>query len=599
MTLESTSDPTAGGATPSPIPPPSQPSCARLWLTFLLLAAGIFATRLPIATLLRTGIPRDDDDEMQLTLTAVDHLLGTSVRELHWSGATNQALLLPLVMVDAAVHTRLRLTPANFVAYLSGVYREPWHVLWLARLQVAALASLGIASLLFPLARRLRSVTVAAGLVAFLALVPEVWRYTAQATANGLATALACLAFTVALGGERERPLSARRLGWTGALLGLCLAARLVFVPVVPLLLVLCARRSGGVRGGARAMAAISLWAAVGFLLACPFVWTDPVRFAKAVAGNYLKHGTPVGWRGALCAYNQAVPPLLSASFVVAVILGVRCRHWGVIVGALVSVGMLLASSVRSPMVEPRYFLSTAIVLVVATGLLLPRLPWWVSGGGGPWWKSPARLVPAIGAALAVTACLWHGHVVWAQRRTWVRESAAALAAADAVRALPADGGVVAVGEGLVGLVQGAASSDALAAMALQMEAAISTGGRAVEFARGFGFDPRVVRALLHDFDEKERSNAARFRAAAGADGRPGLNLTLYGETYGREGFCSTAEAIERWRRGQIQTLVLESPPPADLTPAQVFAAPAAEQKFYLLRHEGMAAAAATRPAAP
>jgi hypothetical protein len=557
----------------------SPPSHKRIVAAVFLLAIGIFCSRWFFA-----GSPRsvaanhEFDDETELTLTTADHFLGTSIGELHWPGGTNQLLLLPVLGLDALHAAHGRPTPERFAAYLSGVYREPWHAIWLARLLVAALSSIGLASLYLPFRQRLGNGAAAAACVVLLALSPIVWLNCYMGSAAGMAMAMMCAALAVGMTGQA----STRRIAWVGVLLGLSLGARLVFVPVLPLLIVLVA---GRYRQPLRATLLMDLWASLAFVLVCPFIWTDPIRFAKAVLGNYMKHGPPVGWWTVMRIFHGSVPLLLTFAFVAAMGVAVRRGRWAVVIGALISVLALLGPSSHAPLVTPRYFVTMPLVLMVAIAAGLPPLQTWRLGRYSP---TPAAWAAGI-AGLVLLASMWNGWQMIKEDRLAKAQSAPGVAVADGIRALGHEGISVAIPADLMPIVEFSASSAALRQLAVSIEIDQSRGSRVLEFTSGFGFDPRVVAALQNNFNEKERSVAARYRAAAGAEDRPGIDVRPIAPPKSHRPEClSREEAIDRWRRGELAVLVLDSPPPADAGPAVEFLNANSSDHYYWLDRRGV-----------
>jgi len=272
------------------------------------LALTILATRLPGGLLGGTDL-LFNVDEMEMTLSTADRFLGVPSTSLAWPGATLQLIATPVFAFDYLVGSSFPKSPEGFARFLARLYREPWHAIQLVRVVVAVASSIGLALLLVPLQRMTRGTLAGLAGVAIVVTVPVMWLHAHMAMADALAISLGCAAMAAAgadANGSRTSAIAA------GGLMGLALAAKLtsaLFMPLVVAMVLAASRRP------IRDAAAFAGGLALAFLLACPYVWVDPVRLAKSVIGTATRSGHAAGvWQASKTLAQIVSIPVLALS---------------------------------------------------------------------------------------------------------------------------------------------------------------------------------------------------------------------------------------------------------------------------------------------
>ncbi|MBC7925099.1 MAG: hypothetical protein H7039_05525 [Bryobacteraceae bacterium] len=313
-------------------------------------------------------------DELEMTLSCLDRFLGVPSTSLQWPGSILQMLMMPVWIADLVIQNGI---PRGMTAglnslgnYLAHAYANPVHSVTLLRLLVAAISSaapifaFGIAS---SLTNSKRVAWIAAGAIAF---VPIFFRQSAMAMgeAAGLTFALGALFLIVRFG--------ATRAFWAGFLFAAAIASRITLASLVvlPLLLlafdlrqVLVKRIPGILRF------CVGLF--VGFLFWCPWVWTDPLRFAKAVLGHLGHHASlhPP-------AFFNVWLDAMGVSFTILTLLSVAGAIYALKSAALrvfAIPGLIATAIVTLPLVSakvdlfPRYFLPLLPCIVLLAALTL------------------------------------------------------------------------------------------------------------------------------------------------------------------------------------------------------------------------------------
>ena len=196
------------------------------------LAVAVLLTRAPFLGRDQPGLVWTID-EIEMSLTTLDRWLGVPHTGEHWSGASLQLVLEPVVAGSFLIeHTP---TISRLIDWLSRQYRSPWHVVWLARVLIALVSSLGLASL-FAAGRR-SGAPVAIAMVLLVASVPEIWSEAVMATPGGFA--VGWLAFAIAVAGSRASDGAALA---AGVCMGVAVAAR---TTVAPAAIFVCAIAAG------------------------------------------------------------------------------------------------------------------------------------------------------------------------------------------------------------------------------------------------------------------------------------------------------------------------------------------------------------------
>lgn len=554
--------------------PPARPGGDAGWgergLMILLLAALLLATRLPLVLPARSA-PLRGFDELDLTYIAADRFLGVSNDQQAWPGGAQQMLLLPILVADFVIGSHGHVGPAAFAQYLDHLYRAPWHALFLAKMLVAVVTSLALAALYVPFRRVLRNRWAAAIAVLTFGCLPVVWSEAATAGSNGQGFAWLVLAVALVLD-ESALPIAAV----AGFCAGIAVGCRTTLVPAMPfaLALVLSWRRRRWAAGGLFCLLFIA-----GYLAVCPYIWDSPIIFAKATLGNFAKHGNAVGLAFGWHAFVGAVPYWLVMALVVSLVVAVVQRRWILLAGTLISMAML-APSIRSSKVLPYYFMAMPIVAfafgMVTTGAALTR---WMQ-------EQSIAIRRGVGAllllgALATIAFAAVGEAAGSRAESASLEPRVQAEAALLKMARPGDTVYVPFYFVYTDLAS-TSSSKACREMAADCEKAAIGGKSAAAFAKSYGFSPEMAYVFADDFVQKERILAARERMMAGITDQPGLNLFFYvaADSEGRLGRPDSNGAIEAFRAGRVDVLLLEDQPIPGLAPTAAFGD--AGQHYYL-----------------
>ena len=112
-------------------------SLRRFGLPIALAASFIMLSRVPGGLLVDRWVIFNVD-ELEMTLSSLDRFLGVPSTSLAWPGGSLQMLAIPMILIDL----RFPVTQDGFVAYLSHLYREPWHTVRLMRLLVIFVSSI-------------------------------------------------------------------------------------------------------------------------------------------------------------------------------------------------------------------------------------------------------------------------------------------------------------------------------------------------------------------------------------------------------------------------------------------------------------------------
>jgi hypothetical protein len=181
--------------------------------------------------------------------------------------------------------TNILIALGDHIAYASA--HPDRYVLTLRAIQIAISSAAPLLG--FLIARRLSgSVPFAVVCAAVLAFEPALFQYSVMAV--GEATGL-----TLALGGLASLIYSVHplRFYWSGMCFAAAAGSKITIGSLVifPILIIVAEK---GVAAKSRVLSLRQFLAAlaVGFLLCNPWVWTDPLRYAKAVIGNIQKPST-------------------------------------------------------------------------------------------------------------------------------------------------------------------------------------------------------------------------------------------------------------------------------------------------------------------
>ena len=296
-------------------------------------------------------------DELELTLSCVDRLLGVPSTSLAWPAGTLQLFALPAIAIQGLLVGVLSPSPTGLVSFAAATYSSPWGAIISVRLVVTLISSAGLSSLAYAFAKRTESPALPYAIVFLFAALPVVWSHSHMAMADAVALGLALAAFAAA-----EREASDASALWAGACLGLAFAAKFPSAVLIPLVL---ARLLEGPSERPRRAVLFGTALVLAFLLGCPYLWTDPLRLAKSVAGNLVRGSGPAGLGATLIALARYGGPLLLVSLAGIAVLAFR-RRYVLVAGLVLSLSAGIIPLARSGYVVDRYYLPVLSVCVVA-----------------------------------------------------------------------------------------------------------------------------------------------------------------------------------------------------------------------------------------
>jgi len=517
------------------------------------LALAVLLTRAPFLGRDQPGLVWTID-EIEMSLTTLDRWLGVPHTGEHWSGASLQLALEPVVAGSFLIDR----TPTidGLIDWLSRQYRSPWHIVWLARVLVALVSSLGLASLVT--AGRRSSTAVAIAVALLIATVPEVWSETLMATPGGFAVGWLALAIAIAASRASDGAALA-----AGVCMGIAVAARTTAAPATLFVCAIAASDAAPHRVRRALLAAIA--AIVSFIVLCPYVWIEPLRFLKATLGAIVQSGSRSGVIAAGRMAIDATTPWLVVAMLAAAVVAIRRRAFVLVGGAGLTIAVMLAAAARGPNLVPRYFVAMP---VVAGGFVLltagPEIASWLR-----------RQRPSIGIAAVIVVAVVLGTNAWRFGRTrehMLTVAQRALATGRYLRAMVGADATLAIPDSLDVYVADRLSADATRRLAEGAASAVSAAGVVDVLAMKYGLARATAEALTDDFNEDERAAAARWRIRAVTAPVRGLNAVLHGEAAHarRFGFLSTEDAIAQFNAGGLDVLVLEGMTLPGRTPAFV-----------------------------
>lgn len=552
-------------------------------LSVLLLACLIFATRLP--WLHATYGTLINIDEIDMALSVPDRFLGIPSTSLAWPATTLQLLVLPVVGIDFLARTGLDLSPAAFLDYLAHMYREPWSIIHLTRLVGAVLSSLGIALLFLPLVRVAPSRLAAAAGVLIIATQPLLWVHAYSAIGDALAVGFAC-ASVACLVGHHSRQQAA----WAGVLLGLALASK---ITIAYLLLFMLPILFAPPQHRLQRFLLFGGCAALAFVLACPYVWTDPVRLAKSIIGNVARTGEPMGLQRALRLLQHmfGLPVLLVAAVGIP---RLARSHPAMLSGALLVAGIMTWSIASAGVVFARYVLPLTLPLAFLLVCGLREIQVQLAR-----WQHRHSLLLQRLVLVALSAYCIGGYTLAHMRES--QKISAAFAAMNDLRAAVAAAGAedILLPHGLLYEFSGLASDAALRDLAASTEQAMLDNTAFIELLGGRGFPPAFVAALRTSFNEDQQALVARLSVMGRSGKTQGLHIELFSNephVTARFGLHTQTEALALLLSGSSDALVLSAAALPDLVlPADIHTSRFG--RYALLVHERAAESGTRSPA--
>ena len=315
-------------------------------------------------------------DELEMTLSCLDRFLGVPSTSLQWPGSVLQLLLLPVLGIDflirGGVGGGMSGSLSHFAAYVARSYANPVHSVVLLRVLVATLGSTAPA-FAYLIARNLNDSVYAAWVcAAAIALAPIFGRQSAMAMGEAVAVSFLFAAVFVTL---RYRM---RGAALSGFLFAAALAARITVAGAIALpLLLLTFDGSEPLRIRFKGVLKFLTATVFGFLFWCPFVWTEPLRFAKALLGHVRPQaalnvgafiGTWVEGMGVSLSFLTLIS-LAGGLYAIAASRRKAPKAAALLAAALVSLPLLSSGND----VFPRYFLPLLPSVAILTAVTLRR----------------------------------------------------------------------------------------------------------------------------------------------------------------------------------------------------------------------------------
>ncbi|MBS0631874.1 MAG: glycosyltransferase family 39 protein [Verrucomicrobia bacterium] len=449
----------------------------------------------------------NNTDELQMVLATADRFLGVPYVHSAWPGGPLQFAMLPVMGADMALHRQGQPVPDAVAKYLSELYRSPWRMLRAQQLMVVLWGGAGLAFFGWALFRATGRVELAAYSSLIVAAAPVFWSYWGTGVADVVSFTFAALACLVAL----RRGDDDWRWGWVGLWFGLAVASKLTIALMAPFLIGLYFSRDN--RVSHRAGGKLVLAGAVGFFLACPYAWIEPLRFVKTVLGNAARPGVPLGWSGALGLIGTHLGwPALVLGAVGALTLWQQPRR-AALIGAGLSVVLAGLVFSRAGVVYDRYVLPLILPLAFLAVHGLIKI-----SGVVTHWRPAWRGGVLTGLAVAATLACGAGQIR-AERRHFTERRERTEATLDRVLQ-DADAQLVAVqfSPYMLARFGGQCSREDLLRLA---DGVSQTPTDVMASHPGALISSRALEVLGPNFNAWEQTLAARYRAmAAYAGGR-------------------------------------------------------------------------------
>jgi len=317
-----------------------------------------------------------DTDELVMTLRSLDRFLGVPAVGLAWPGSTLSLLSLPGFLADflVASHFPTKFTQglSLFARYLSHAYADPRHSVLLMRWTVALVSSLCPLLAYYVGAKLSKSHLMGFACALLVSFQPTFYQYSVMATGDAVSITLGFAAVLCLL---RQTDLHSATLA--GFLFSGALAAKITVASLIllPLLLILVGGSLVSVRERAASLLRFCGSLIVGFMLWCPYVWTDPVRLAKSVLGNVTKPGSAPSLKVFLLLWSDAMGMTFSVLTLLALGLGIRLilsrQHTRLVAASLAAlIAILTPLFFHATRAYPRYFLPImpCVLILLAAG---------------------------------------------------------------------------------------------------------------------------------------------------------------------------------------------------------------------------------------
>jgi hypothetical protein len=510
---------------------PSRPTRTRMIVGIGLV---VLLTRFPALWLSSDGF-LFNVDELELVRSVVDRFLGLPSTTLAWPASPLQMAGVVFVAFGAVLAPVT--SPSALADYLSRLYLDAGGLLAGLRLLTTIVMSIAFASYFAQLRAAGRGRLFSIGTTLVFATTPLAFIYSTQAVGDGLAFSLLLLS-----GLWLDRQSCDRREVVAGALFGLALACKFTVALALPLIVAMLVSPARNDRSRMRALLAFVAAAAIALVLACPYLWLDPMRLAKSTLGNIGRAGDALGFASASWQLLSAV----SAPMAVLGLTGLARlsfgRRLGVALGGGASIVLLLVITANAGVVYDRYYLPGLAV----AGLLGLHAPWQVNAG-----RLDRALLSVCILIFASANAI--GYLMQIDERR--DEARGRLEVRAGLEALPAGTPVLLPLRDLIEFPV-LASSSSLLRVADNIDRATHEGASWRALSGKAGFTPETARILAPAFNEDERALAARLRAMAGREPRPGLEMIPWYPDGARFGIVTLDEALVAYRASEHHHLV-------------------------------------------
>ena len=315
-------------------------------------------------------------DELVMTLRSLDRSLGVPAVGLAWPGSTLTLLSLPAFLADflVASHLPTKLTPALslFARYLSHAYADPRHSILLMRWIVALVSSLCPLLAYYVGVRLSKSRLMGFACALLVSFQPTFYQQSVMATGDAVSITLGLAAILCLL---RQTDLHSATLA--GFLFSGALAAKITVASLIllPLLLILVDGSLDSLRERGASLLRFCGSLMVGFMLWCPYVWTDPMRLAKSVLGNATKPGSAPSLNAFLALWSDAMGMTFSVLTLLALAGGICLilfrQHTRLVAASFAAqIAILTPLFFHATTAYPRYFLPIlpCVLILLAAG---------------------------------------------------------------------------------------------------------------------------------------------------------------------------------------------------------------------------------------
>jgi hypothetical protein len=492
-------------------------------------------------------------DELEMTLSCLDRFLGVPSTSLQWPGSILQMLMLPVITLDFFIHGvasgGVGGMVGSFSAYIAHAYANPIHSVVLLRMLVAAIASTAPV-LAFLIARVLNESLRAALLCsAIVAFAPVFARQSAMAMGEGVAVAFVFAAVLVVLR-YRTRGATVAGVLFAAALSARITTGALIALPVLLILFADIEPRWTRVRAVARFLVATAL----GFLFWCPYLWTEPIRFAKALLGHVRPQAAvnlTLFTKASVEGLGPSLFVLTCASVIACLTIAIRSRQKGPAIAAVLAtlcVALPLLSSGND--LFPRYFLPLLPCVVTMTAVALRRDIF------------PRSIHLALVTLFSLGCVAMFVESAYAE--AGLRKTDELAIGIDAARALP--GIALYLPQEALYLYRIPIPEAVYKRMYDRATAQLQDHSGLLRFLRLRGISDNAAKVLMTNFTEDEQALDARLAAAASASVSASAPLYFYFDPASIHGIVAerltpsdytTAEALEHFRASGNSAILL------------------------------------------